>query len=83
MAAQGGLQHYLETIRERIGMIVAVLVVCLLAAGLYLARADEVYEAEADLLVTPVRSDTLELSGLSLLRESSDPTRTSRPRLTS
>jgi capsular exopolysaccharide synthesis family protein len=69
-----GLQRYLRTLRERAGMIVATVVLATLAAAAYLAVADKVYEAEADLLVTPV-SDDPALSGLGLLRESSDPTR--------
>jgi capsular exopolysaccharide synthesis family protein len=44
-------------------------------AVLYLAVASKVYEADADLLITPVSADDPVLSGLGLIRESSDPTR--------
>jgi tyrosine-protein kinase len=70
-----GLQRYLQTLRERRGMIVVTVLVTLLAAGVYLATASKVYEADADLLVTPVASDDPDLTGLPLLRESNDPTR--------
>jgi capsular exopolysaccharide synthesis family protein len=72
-----GLQRYVQVLRERLGMIVATLVVTTLAAALYLATADKIYEAEADLLVTPVSGDSQDsaTTGLPLLRESVDPTR--------
>jgi capsular exopolysaccharide synthesis family protein len=72
-----GLQRYMQVLRERFWMIVATLLVTTLAAALYLATADKVYEADADLLVTPVGGDAENpaLTGLPLLRESVDPTR--------
>jgi polysaccharide biosynthesis transport protein len=60
------LQRYLQTLRERLGLILATVLVTTLAAGVYLVVASKVYESEVDLLVTPV-------SGL--IRESNDPTR--------
>lgn len=42
-------------------------------AGIYLATASKVYEAEALLLVTPVSTDNL--PGLGLIHDSTDPTR--------
>jgi succinoglycan biosynthesis transport protein ExoP len=69
------LQRYLQTLRERLGLVVAVVLATTLAAGAYLAVATKVYEAEADLLVTPISGDDPVLSGLGLIRESNDPTR--------
>jgi capsular exopolysaccharide synthesis family protein len=70
------LQRYLQIFRERLRMIVAVVLVTTLAAIAYLAVATKVYEAEADLLVTPVSAqEDPALTGLGLIRESSDPTR--------
>jgi capsular exopolysaccharide synthesis family protein len=68
-----GLKRYLETIRERKALVVFATLVTTLAAIAYVLTAPKTYEAEADLLVSPVASDTL--PGLPLIRESSDPTR--------
>jgi capsular exopolysaccharide synthesis family protein len=70
-----GLQRYLQVLRERFWLVLATPIVTTLAAILYLATATSVYEADADLLVTPVNSDDATLTGLPLLRESTDPTR--------
>ena len=56
-------------------MILLTVAATTLAALLYLAVADKVYEAEADLLVTPTTDDNQALTGLGLIRESNDPTR--------
>lgn len=72
---QQGLQRYVNTIRERIKLIIAVTVLTTLAAVGYLAVAPKVYEAKSELLVTPVPSDDPALSGLPIIRSSSDPTR--------
>jgi capsular exopolysaccharide synthesis family protein len=72
---QQGLQRYVNTIRERLKLIIAVTVLTTLAAVAYLAVAPKVYEAKSELLVTPVPSDDPALSGLPIIRNSSDPTR--------
>ena len=69
------MQKYLQTLRERFGLIVGVLVVTVTSALLYLAVADKVYEAEAEVLVSPVGNDDPVTQGLPLIRESNDPTR--------
>jgi len=69
------LQRYVRTLRERKWLILAAVVVTTLAAIAYVATADKVYEAEADLLVTPVPADDPVLTTLGLIRTSSDPTR--------
>jgi capsular exopolysaccharide synthesis family protein len=71
--ANQGLRSYLTTLRERAGLIAAVVALTLGAAALYLLTADKVYEAEAGLLVTPVSSE--DLPGLGLIQDSPDPTR--------
>ena len=48
------LQRYVQTLRERKWLILATVLVTTLAAVLYLLAASKVYEAEADILVTPV-----------------------------
>src|SRR5882757_4963864 len=57
-----GLKSYVETIRERWRLVLLAVLV-----------AQKTYEAEADLLITPVASDTL--PSLPLIRQSADPTR--------
>jgi capsular exopolysaccharide synthesis family protein len=69
------LQRYLQTLRERLGLVVAAVAITTIAAGAYLVVANKVYKAEADLLVTPVTGDDPVLSGLGLIKESNDPTR--------
>jgi capsular exopolysaccharide synthesis family protein len=70
-----GIQRYIETVTERWRLVVAVVVLTTAVAVLYVALAPKVYEADADLLVTPVSADDPALTGLGLIRESSDPTR--------
>ncbi len=70
-----GLQRYVQVLRERIWVVVATLAVTTLGCAAYLATADKVYRADADLLITPVSGDDPILTGLPLLRESADPTR--------
>ena len=65
----------METVRERIWLVIGVMVLTLAAATLYLATADKVYEAQSELLVTPVAEDDPALTGLALIRSSSDPSR--------
>jgi polysaccharide biosynthesis transport protein len=68
------LERYVRIVRERIGIILACVLVAGVAAIAYVSVADTVYQAEADLLVNPAPRDE-SLLGLGLIRESSDPTR--------
>ncbi len=70
-----GIQRYVETVRERFRLVVLVTLITTGVAILYVAVAPKVYEADADLLITPVSADDPLLTGLGLIRESSDPTR--------
>lgn len=74
-AAPSGLLRYVETIRERLRLIATVTGLALLASALYLVAAEKVYEAESELLVTPISQDDPALTGLALVQSSSDPTR--------
>jgi polysaccharide biosynthesis transport protein len=69
------LERYLRVLRERLWIVVLCVVVCTGVTILYVATANKVYEAEVDLLVSPAPRDSESLVGLSLVRESSDPTR--------
>lgn len=71
---QGSLRRYFDTIRERRWFVVCVVVLCTLGAAVYALTAHKVYDANADMLVTPVPSDQTAVLGLGLLREATDPT---------
>jgi capsular exopolysaccharide synthesis family protein len=72
---QEGLRQYVETIRERKWLVIACVIVTTAVALAYVLTAQKHYEAEADLLVTPVSSQDTLLGQLGLIRESADPTR--------
>ncbi len=73
---QQGLSAYVETLRERFWVLAITLAVATAAAVLYVTTAEDVYKAEADILVSPVPSfEGSPALGLPLIRESSDPTR--------
>lgn len=72
---QEGLKRYVETFRERFWLIVLTMAVTTGMAVLYVATATKTYEAEADLLVTPVTSNDPVLASLGLIGISADPTR--------
>lgn len=72
--AQHGLRRFVQTLRERLRLILAVLAVCLAAAIIYLLTASKVYEAQADILVTPVPTQESVLSTVGVITQSSDPT---------
>ena len=72
---QQGLQRYVNTIRERIKLILAIMLLATAAAVIYVESATKEYSAEADILVTPVSQSDTELNGLPLIHASSDPTR--------
>ena len=74
-AEEAGLRRYLTTIRDRWWLIVLCTALCTLAAAAYVATAEKVYEAHADLLVTPVSSSDDVYAGLGLIQSSNDPTR--------
>ena len=74
-ADQQGLQRYVETIRERIWLVIAAVVVTTGVALVYVATAERVYEAEADVLVAPIADEAATPTALGLISESSDPVR--------
>lgn len=70
-----GLRSYVETIRERLWMVILAVVITTGASIAYVATAQKTYEARADLLVTPVSGEVPLLRSLPLIFESVDPTR--------
>ena len=71
--AQPALGRFLQTLRERLPLIIGVFVVIVAAAVVYVATADKVYEAEADILVTPVPTQEAVLSTVGVILQSADP----------
>jgi capsular exopolysaccharide synthesis family protein len=69
-----GLARYVETIRERWKLILLGVLATTAVAVFYVQFATKMYEADSDLLVTPVSSDNTTLTSLGLLRDSTDPT---------
>jgi non-specific protein-tyrosine kinase len=70
-----GLKRYVETIRERLPLVILAILVTTGVAVAYVATAQKTYEARADLLVTPVSGEEPLLRSLPLIFESVDPTR--------
>ena len=70
-----GLQRYVETLRERFWLILVTIAITTGIAILYVATAAKTYEAEADLLITPVSGGDPVLTSLGLISASADPTR--------
>jgi capsular exopolysaccharide synthesis family protein len=70
-----GLRRYVDTIRERAWLVVLAVIVCTGMAIVYVLTAPKTYEAEADLLITPVARDSTVYSTLPVITESVDPTR--------
>lgn len=72
---QPGLKRYLGTLRSRWWLVLLAVVVATGAAAAYSTLAPKVYKAQASLLVSPVAPDNPAFAGLSVIRDSSDPTR--------
>lgn len=74
-AESQGIARYLGIVRERWLLVVATTLLAIAAAFAYVTLTAKVYEATADLLVTPVSSSDASTSGLGLIGDSNDPTR--------
>src|SRR4051794_19930056 len=73
-AEHGALPRLLRSLASRWWVMALAIVLTLAAAVGYLATAQKVYEAETDVLVTPVPNDTA-VPGFGLILDSSDPAR--------
>jgi non-specific protein-tyrosine kinase len=71
-----GAARYLHALREHWLLILGIVAIAVGAAVAYSLLAAKRYEAEADLLVTPVSASDDTFLGISVLRESADQTRT-------
>jgi len=74
-AEQQPLQRFIETILERIWLIVAAVAVTTGFAILYVATANKVYEADVQVIVVPVEDPDGSLSAIGLITQSNDPLR--------
>jgi capsular exopolysaccharide synthesis family protein len=74
-AENQGLKRYFETVRERMTLVIAAVLATTVGALIYVVTADEVYEAQSEILVTPIPDESGALAGLGLLTESNDPLR--------
>jgi succinoglycan biosynthesis transport protein ExoP len=70
-----GLGLYADLLRTRLSLVLLILFLTIGSAVVFVLRADKVYEAEADLLVTPIPDNNQDLFGLGLVSTSGDPTR--------
>jgi capsular exopolysaccharide synthesis family protein len=70
-----GLRRYIETIRQRWLVVLGTVVLTTAMAIFYVLLASKTYEAQADLLITPVSADDPVQRSLPLIIESIDPTR--------
>jgi capsular exopolysaccharide synthesis family protein len=71
---QTGFRRFVGTLRERAILIAVVTLVTVGVGAIYVATADDVYEARTDVLVSPVPASDLTLLSLGLITESTDPT---------
>ena len=72
---QQSLRRFLETLRERLWVVIVSVVIVTAAAIFYVVTADKVYEADVQILVVPVDDPEGNLSSLGLIGQSSDPLR--------
>jgi capsular exopolysaccharide synthesis family protein len=73
--AGAALGPYVRAIRSNALLFVAMTLVTLGGAAMLLATRSATYEATAELLVTPLQQDDRTFLGITLLRDSGDPTR--------
>ncbi len=71
---QTGFRRFVGTLRERAILIAVITLVTVGIGAIYVATADDVYEARTDVLVSPVPASDLTLLSLGLITESTDPT---------
>lgn len=74
-AEEEGLRRYIETLRERAQTVIMAVIVTTAMALLYVITAPKTYEAQADMLVTPVSGEDPVLRSLPVIVVSIDPTR--------
>lgn len=72
---QAGLERYIETVRERFWLILAIVALTTGVSVLYVATATKTYEAEADILITPTDSSNPVYGSLGVIQASVDPLR--------
>lgn len=73
---EGALGTYVRAVRHHRVLIAAITVVVVVVTALWLVVRSPDYSAKTQVLVTPISSDDPAFTGLPLLSESVDPTRT-------
>ncbi len=68
-----GIKRYLEALRAGRWIVLGAVVACVAVAAVYLAQTAKVYEASADVLITPQSAVGVPVSGI--ITQSNDPTR--------
>ena len=74
--AEGALANYLRALRVRWPLVLLVTLVALVGALAALTFLSPLYRATAQVLVTPIERNDETFQGISLLRDTGDPTRT-------
>lgn len=72
--AQQGFRRFVQTVRERLRLALLILLVVIGVAVAYVLTADKVYEAHADILVTPIPTQEAVLSTIGVVVQSTNPT---------
>ena len=72
---QQSLRRFLETVRERIWVVILSVVITTTAAVFYVTTTEKVYEAQTQIRVIPIDDPEGRLSSLGLVGQSSDPLR--------
>jgi Mrp family chromosome partitioning ATPase/capsular polysaccharide biosynthesis protein len=75
---EGALRPYLRAVRTHVLLVTLVGLAALGGGIAYVSLRSPVYEATAQLLITPLPQDDTSFRGLSLLRDSGDPARTAQ-----
>ncbi len=70
-----GLRLYLDILAARFKLVIAIILLTVGTAVFVVMQTPKVYEAETDLLITPIPDHRETLFGLGLVTESGDPTR--------
>jgi capsular exopolysaccharide synthesis family protein len=68
------VMRYAQALRSRWWLVALFFIASMAGAVAYVSTAHKTYQAQADVLVTPVSEDDSNLEGLSLIRDTSDPT---------
>ena len=75
---EGAVRPYLRAVRAHIVLFTVIVLAAVVGGIAYLSQRSPLYEATAQLLITPLPQDDTTFRGLSLLRDAGDPARTAQ-----